>query len=159
MLVVCEPTGILLLMSLSPCSDDDVEEFRANPVTFGLLPMKGGYCWLLRTALCTFDAPYCPGLEAPDRRALCWDIANMTERTRGLLQVDLVDNTGIVRAIRATTVSPDFTRAVIELHKAALVDERPTPTSWDIEIAGMYRRFPDPERALRAAAFTSVGGD
>lgn len=55
--------GITMHVLLDKCSGADVQAFQVCERKFGLLPGHGGYIWLLRDGVTTWDAPYSPVIE------------------------------------------------------------------------------------------------
>lgn len=81
------------------------------------------------------DSPYNYNLVPADERQLPEDADNVTQRR--LLTAFLVDaNTGILRAIRAVSMSPAFTRALhAEIWKQS---EHFLPANYDAQIERVY---------------------
>jgi hypothetical protein len=102
------------------------------------------------------DAPYSWWFVRPDQRRI------PDAETAGrhlLLPINLVDaDTGILRGMRATTLSPDFTVKLIDaIRRQARSSFDPTTHQKDIERA--YRKYPTVEAMVDAAAARCIGGD
>src|ERR1700754_4244436 len=52
------PCGTTLHVLLHDCSTSDVLAFRTSGFRFGLVPLRGGYAWLMRDGVSSWDAPY-----------------------------------------------------------------------------------------------------
>lgn len=102
------------------------------------------------------DAPYSIHLVPEEDRTLP-PLASETE-TRSVLQVVLVDAaTGVLRAIRAVSLSPQVSAtldAAIRAQAAQPWDE----AAYDREIASTYARAPSSESLVRLAQARCVGG-
>ena len=100
------------------------------------------------------DAPYSWWRVPVDQRII--PVATESPELRALLQIILIDaETGIIRAIRGVTLSPDFTLA---LHDAIRVQASTPAGDYDQQIAAAYRRWPDTEAMLREAVSQTKGG-
>lgn len=78
--------------------------------------------------------------------------------TRAILQVLLVDaSSGILRAMRAVSLSPEFTRT---LHRAIWeqAHREEGPGEFDRALNDLYTRFPTSERLLTTAVARTTGG-
>lgn len=152
---------------------EEVEGIRIGQAGFALL-VTGPVIWFLyqfQGACAWSDAPYSwhlvrgedrvvpPTPWEPERRVRTLPDMAWTPETRALLHVTLVDAaTGIVRALRVLTLSPEFTRA---LHKAILEQ---TVTRWDEQEyedvrERAYEMYPATEAMVRNAAVHCRGGD
>ena len=107
----CDGVGVTLFLILHDWSDADTLTFRSKGLKFGLLPIRGGYTWLLSTGLCVFDVPYTPWLEVPENREPAWSQGGLAAETRLFIDIHAMDQTGTVRGLKAATVSPHFTRS------------------------------------------------
>jgi hypothetical protein len=158
MKVLLTPSGFMLMLVLDPLSADEAEALRAGAFRFGVLKMKGGFCWLLGTPIATFDGPYSAGLAQPELRQVpgTADLAT-NPALRLAVTVCALDGQGVIRALRFTTVSPQFTRSLVRWHDEGLRDWT-GETAWDQEIARFQARYPKPQDAMRHA-ITCKGGD
>ena len=160
MKLVYGASGINVILVLNPCSEADMRAMEASALRFGLSRMRGGYCWMVASAVGTFDAPYSPCIE-DDPSALSW-LADedyvRTENTRAFVTIHVIDGLGVARRLNMVSVSPDFTRKLEAAHEAALAEGRMGMPEWDEEIRRFEARYPDPRAALRAAAATCKGG-
>jgi len=103
------------------------------------------------------DAPYTWHLVPEDNRVPPEPPA--TPNTRAVLHVVLLDaNTGIVRALRLVTLSPDITRTLYE----AIKSQTETPwTGWkeyDRHLAAAYRTYGKSTDLLKLAIARATGG-
>jgi hypothetical protein len=152
------PSGINLIIVMDPLSEADVKSFREDGMKFGLIRLRGGYAWLLRTGIATLDAPYSPLIEAAGQRHLPWRTDDTTPESRAAVHLHLIDGKGIARALKMVTVSPQFTRMLERLHFEAQ-ETAIDPALWNAEIAKFSQRFPTPNAALKAAVVVCKGGD
>ncbi len=153
------PGGIVLHVLLDNCTDADVCAWRAGGRKFGLLPLRGGYVWLLTDAVAVFDAPYCPGIEPPENQALPWEASERGLEARAGITLILADERRVVRALKLVTVSPDFTRRLEAMHARTLASAPASRMAWDAEMERYFRAYPRPQAAFRHATATCRGGD
>ncbi|MHB0733643.1 MAG: hypothetical protein DI601_25745 [Azospirillum brasilense] len=153
------PSGITLHVLLDRCSPVDVHAFRAGERQFGLLPLRGGYIWLMRDGVASWDAPYCPAIEPPENQRLPWADADLGPQTRTGISIILVDERRIVRALKYVSASPDFTRKLAALHAAKLAEAPASRTAWDGEVNRYFARYPNPKDAFQHAVATSEAGE
>lgn len=159
--------GHELLMWLANPRESEVEAVRAGPCQFALLTWRDVIFFLyrfehLRGGIPWSDAPFSIHLVPPDQRTLpapLSEIAHDPDEARALLQIILVDaGTGIVRALRAVTLSPAFTAA---LHAAIRAQaERPWPgdAAYDAQIQAAYAAYPSTRQMVKAAQSRTKGG-
>jgi hypothetical protein len=150
--------GAELLITLHAPTASEVESAATRACEFALAVVEPAV-WLLSTfhpGLPWSDAPYCVHLLEPERRP---DTAVPTPESRLVLQVVLVDGrTAVVRARRAVSLSPAFTRALaraVEDQLAAPWDGR---SDYDRRLALVYQRHPSAEALLAAATHRTAGG-
>jgi hypothetical protein len=146
-----------LLLFLESPDAREVDDVARGEARFGLLVHGtaifflysfGGGPWS--------DAPFSIHLVPAAERKLP-DVLR-SDATRAVLQVILVDaSTGIVRALRLVSLSPEFT---LELHSAIVAQaaQPADPAAHDRAIEAAYRRFPDTKAMVAAARATCVGG-
>ncbi len=146
-----------LLLCFSELTEDDTTAVRAGDAEFGLL-IYGMVIFLLyrfHAVIDWCDAPYSWHLLPADERQLPETL--MTAETRALLSVVLVDaDHNIVRALRAVTLSPEFSQA---LHTAITeqAEERWDRKEFDAHLHSAYQFFSTTEQMLsRAIARTSA---
>ena len=151
--------GVTLILILHEWSDADTLAFRSKGLKFGLLPMRGGYTWLLWTGLCVFDMPYTPWLEAPEHREPAWSQGGLGAETRLFIKIHAIDQTGTVRVLKAATASPHFTRVLAQAHRRAIAEGQDAVATWHSEIQHYNARYKSPNEALKHAVVTSKGGD
>jgi hypothetical protein len=103
------------------------------------------------------DAPYNIHLEAPEDRTPP-NLAELTDETRTLLHIHLVDTeSGILRALRALTLGPDFTRALFEAIRDQAAAPIPGRKAYMRHVAEVQRRFPSEALIERSLARTFGG--
>jgi hypothetical protein len=80
------------------------------------------------------------------------------ESDRILLQIVLVDaSTGVIKALRAVSLSPDFSQKLVAAIQAQI--EHPFDSaSYDAQIARAYRQYPQSKGMLKLATARTVGG-
>ncbi|GIW55376.1 MAG: hypothetical protein KatS3mg082_1780 [Nitrospiraceae bacterium] len=146
----------LVLFWPSP-SPQEVEGVRVGRADFGLFFEPPVILLLYRFAgACDWsDAPYSIHLVPQEERLAPEAVS---PEARALLSVVLVDaDTGLVRALRAITMSPGFTRL---LH-AAIAQQLAyhwDATAYDQALASIYRRFPESRSLVRACKMVERGG-
>jgi hypothetical protein len=146
-----------LLLILDALSDRETEAVRTGPCDFALLIFRGVLFLLYRfgDTIPWSDCPYSIWLVKPEER-----IAPQKEGpdTRALLTIVLVDaDTNTVRAIRAVTLSPDFTAT---LHTAirSQLSEPISIFEYNETINQAYQQWPDTNKMLRSAIVRTKGG-
>jgi hypothetical protein len=155
----------LRLFYASP-SKAEIAAVRAGEAHFALLaaPPVIIFCYRFAAApgfeagIPWSDAPYTWHMVPEDQRTLPLDLPHPT--SRALLNIVLVDaGTGIIRALRAVTFSPEFSRA---LHRA-IHDQ--AASSWrgqrhyEEAVEALYRRYPTSEAFVAAAQDRCTGGE
>jgi hypothetical protein len=154
--------GLELHLRFPDPTAGEVEAVRKGGSEFALM-VAGDVLWFLYhfalrgRGVPWSDAPYTWHLLPEALRGL--PPARDTGETRAVLETFLVDaGTGILRAMRALSLSPDFTRALY----GAIRVQASTPwcgrEAYDAQIADAYRRWPTTEAMLAAASHRTVGG-
>ena len=139
-------------------SADEVRGVRKGPAHFALY-IEGPVIMMLyqfERACDWSDAPYSIHLVPQEHRTA--PPVSAGPETRALLQVLLVDAaTGVLRAIRAITLSPPFTAA---LHRAIDAQMHSTWDSgaYDQSLRSIYAKYPQSSDMLRAATIIERGG-
>ncbi len=136
----------------------EVEAVRKGECEFALA-VEGPVIFLLycfRPAIDWSDAPFSWHLVPEIERTLPQQEGN---ETRALLHVDLIEaKTGIVRALRVVTFSPEFTYA---LHNA-IREQAASPwlgrDAYDAALRDAYRHYARSEDLLKRAVARTVGG-
>lgn len=153
------PGGYELACFLSAPSAREVRSYRAgSPCRFGLAVHPPVLFLLYQFGeLPWSDSPYSIRLLPPERQHLP-ETAGL-EDPHALLTVILVDAaTGLVRSIRAVTLSPAFTAA---LH-LAIDDQRtgpwPGPAGYDRALEALYQRYPTSDALLATVTTRTEGG-
>ena len=106
------------------------------------------------------DMPFSWNLLQPGKHPLAYKQQEGHARlSRYLFKLVLCDQHAIVRAMRAVTVSPQFTQIL----DAALLRQQAnlgefSPAAHDAELAAAYRRWPTSEAMLSAAAIVETAG-
>ena len=145
---------VLFFNGITPGERQAVKKGKAE---FGLL-VRQPVIWLLfrfGNGVPWSDSPYTIHLVAdPDQRKLPQD----PHGKRAFLTTILVDaGTGITRAIRATTLSPDFSGMLytaIRGQYAAKFDQE----AYAAAVAEGYRLYPTTDDMLKGAAVIETGG-
>ena len=158
MQAACGPEGITLFVVLDRPSATEIRRLRRDAVVqFGFLPLPPfGYAWLARiNGVATFDCPYSPAANPPDKQKL----PARTATERHLISIHGVDTRGIVIALRAVTISPGFSTIVENAHAAAVAQApRYSKAAWDTTVAAFQRRYPLPDDGFKDATITELGG-
>jgi hypothetical protein len=146
-----------LLLFLASPSEREVKSVRGGESEFAILVAQPVIvlCYRFASGLPWSDAPFSWHLVPEAERELPPEPG---PEQRATLQVLLVDAaTGIVRAIRLVTLSPD---ATMILHRAIAEQaaEPWDPGSYDRALEELYRRYPSSEAMARAAVVRVVGG-
>jgi hypothetical protein len=151
--------GLELRLFFARPSAREVEDVRAGPCEFALRALGDVVFLLYRfgASVAWSDSPFSWWLVPEARRAL--PSAVDTGETRAVLQVILADAaSGIVRALRAVSLSPEFTRALL----GAVRVQASTPwcgrEDYDRQLAEAYRRYPTSDALLAAATARTAGG-
>lgn len=133
--------GNRLLIVLSGMTEMKEQSFRFNTVRAGFLYKDGALLWLFRFydnnghPLFTFDAQFDARLIPADDCQL-HSIDNAEQRL--LIDLHAVDDKGILRAIRAITMSPGMTLAFL-----SAVQEQLATTAGERQMAEWMRQQPD----------------
>ncbi|WP_427551940.1 hypothetical protein ACQE3D_25495 (plasmid) [Methylomonas sp. MS20] len=108
--------GNRLLIALSGMTSAEEQSFRGGMITAGFKYLDGALLWLFRfygkdgQPLFTFDAPFDARL-IPTEELQLHNIDNVEQRL--LIDLHAVDDNGILRAIRAVTMSQGMTLAFL----------------------------------------------
>jgi hypothetical protein len=135
----------------------EVAQFRTGSAGFGLVLSEGIVFMLAKFGtLAWMDAPFHHSMIPTGRRP---DLnQEFGPETRALLQSYLVDAaTGILRVIRAVSLSPEFTR---QLHTLIVEQAKHPMTRGEYEAAvdTAYRNHPITKLMLAKSLITSKGG-
>lgn len=119
-------------------SVDEVADVGSGDAHFALYERSPLLVLCFRFGRCPWaDAPFSWHLVPPEERTTL-PASNLTEESRALLQVILVDgSSGIVRALRVLTWSPSFTQTInraIRMQAAAVFDS----SAYDRSLARLY---------------------
>ncbi|XXX79215.1 hypothetical protein WMF30_10615 [Sorangium sp. So ce134] len=138
----------------------DIAAVRRGPCEFALL-VQQPVIWLLYRfdGACDWsDAPFSVHLVPEAERGPAMAVDTLGATTRALLHVVLVDaGSGVVRALRQVSLSPEFTAALhagINEQLAAPWDER----AYDAALQRGYEAWPTAEAMLAAALARCPGG-
>jgi hypothetical protein len=106
------------------------------------------------------DTPFSWHLAPEGRRQLPPAPDEVSPDTRALLQVVLTDaTTGLVRALRAVSLAPDFTRTLFAAVAAQAAAPWCGPAAYDRQLDAACRRWPSSVALMRAAVARCAGGD
>ena len=140
-------------------SPGEIAGIQSGKCEFALY-LSGSVIFLLYTiagAVRWSDAPFSWWLVPDHERQM--PNPEPTDVERALVQIVLVDaSTGVIKAMRAITWSPEFTAAI---HKA-IREQASRPfdrAEHDRIIAATYRKFPDSADMLNVATFRTIGGE
>jgi hypothetical protein len=147
-----------LLLRFGNLKPEEIRDVAEAVCEFALTVEQGIIFLLYRfgRAIDWSDAPYAWRLVPENQRQL--PAPEATGQTRALLNVILIEaTTGIVRAIRAVTFSPEMTRA---LHQAI---REQAAQAWNVEafdadLAAIYKQFSNHD-LLRRAIVRCRGGE
>lgn len=147
-----------LVLCLAELTETEVTAVREGEAEFALL-VSGDVIFLFYRfggAIDWSDAPYSWHLVPPGQREL--PLPPTSDEGRAPLLAVLVDaDRNLVRALRALTLSPEFTRALHEAIRAQAA--RPwSADRYDAELRRAYDRWPTSEAMLRAATVRTKGG-
>ncbi len=155
----CRSGGHELRLFFDSPSASEIEAVRIGECEFALV-MEGPVIFLMYkfgVAINWSDAPYSWHLVPEDQRTLPEPEG---PETRALLQVVLIDAaSGLVRALRALTFSPVFTRALHAAIRAQADMIWAGKASYDAALADAYRRYPASTDLLRGAVARTFGGE
>lgn len=133
--------GSRLLIVLSGMTSAEEQSFRGGMITAGFLYQDGALLWLFRfygkdgRPLFTFDAPFdARAIPADDRKLHSIDNADQ----RLLIDIHAVDDKGILRAIRAVTLSPTLTLSFL-----SAVQEQLATTAGERQMSAWMQQQPD----------------
>jgi len=148
-----------LLLCLRRLREEEVRAVRVGQAEFGLM-LYGDVIFLLYRFgdgnLCG-DAPYSWHLVPPDQQQLPEPPA--TAERQAVLQVILVDaDRNVVRALRAVTLSPDFTHTLHEAIRRQ-AGQPWDPAAYDKQLERAYQQHPTTADMLAACAVGCRGGD
>ena len=154
MMALYTPGTITLHVLLDRFSQADVHAFRHGGAKFGLVPLRGGYAWLMRDGVAFWDAPYSPGIEPREKQRLPWPNDQRMPEFRATPVLILADERRIVRAMKRVTVSPDLTRTLANLHARALAEPPVSRCAWKSEIQRYFNVYSSPRQAFKHAVVT-----
>lgn len=132
--------GSRLLIVLSSMTSADEWSFRNGMITAGFLYKDGALLWLFKfyskagRPLFTFDAPFDARL-IPAEELQLHNIENAEQRL--LIDLHAVDDKGILRAIRAVTMSPGMT-----LEFLSAVQDQLATAAGELKMAEWMRHDP-----------------
>jgi hypothetical protein len=148
-----------LLLCFANLAEDEIAAVHQGAAEFGLVVAGDVIFFLYRfgEAIGWSDTPYSYHLLPADQRQQLHETP-ATAETRALLRVVLVDaDHNIVRALRAVTFSPQFTR---RLH-AAIAGQAAGPWNaedFDAQLRSAYEHWPTTEQMLNRASARTYGG-
>jgi hypothetical protein len=147
-----------LILFLESPTPREVEQVRQGPSEFALFCSQPVLICCYRFGSMPWsDSPYTIHLVPAAERLAPSDLP--TPLSRDLLHVILVAaETGIIRALRAVTFSPEFT-AILRQQIRAQAAQPWGPARYDAGLADLYRRYPTTERFVAAALCRCRGGE
>jgi len=136
----------------------EVREVRRGVAQFAFVHQNQVIFFLYRFGMMPWaDAPFSIHLVPASYRQL--PPPSIGPDARALLRIILVDaSTGIVKAARLMTFSPDFSGALEAAIRKQAEAPWPGDADYDIQIQAVYRRYPTPRSMLDAAVARTVGG-
>lgn len=139
-------------------TENEVAAVRQGPTRFAFVVRGPVIFFLFRFGDMPWsDAPYSVHLVPEDRRGELPE--NTSADHRALLQVHLVGaRSGVVAALRAVSLSPNFTRALETAIRRQAAEPFPGQSAYDAAIAETYRRFPSSAAMAKAARAATRGG-
>lgn len=144
--------GHELVLFLGAPSNAERDSVRIGLAEFALFvePPVIVIVYRFAPALPWSDAPFSWHLVPEDERVLPPPVDDAPPAERGMLAVTLVDaTTGLVRALRMLTWSPEFTRAV---HRAIVAQSIAPAEGYDLALAAVYARHATTIDLLAACA-------
>ena len=148
----------LILFYRSPQKSETMD-VRKGDCEFGLL-VEGDVIFLLYRfgeSLPWSDATFSTHLVPEDERST--PQPELSTEIRALLSVILVDAaTGIIKAMRAVTLSPSFTAKLQHEIYEQSVRAWPGPREYARQLQDAYRRYPTSDEMARAALARTKGG-
>lgn len=151
-----------LVLFLARPSADETLAARTGEAEFALVVEGDLLVWLYRfgrgkTGIPWSDAPYSWHLVPTDQQQLPPPFE--TPQSRWLLQVHLVDaSNGLLRGLRAVTLSPALSRELRAAVQAQAARPWPGQEAYDRQLAHLYQRYPTTEALLAAATIRERGG-
>jgi hypothetical protein len=155
----CRAGGHEIVLFLDSPSRPEVDAARSGEWEFALLvaPPVLVLCYRAGGGIPWSDAPYSIHL-VPEAEREPPHTDGLSAESRALLRIILVDaKSGLVQAIRAVSLSPEFTRALHEAITTQLRapwDER----AYDAALARLYEAHPSSEAMVASAQVRTVGG-
>jgi len=153
--------GLELFLSVPSPSGKEVDDAAKgeSEFAFATLPESPDVLWFfyrMGSSWLWSDAPYTPHLMAAEDQP---DASLFTEEQRLLLNILLADSrTAIVLAIRAVSLSPDFSRDFAESLRSLMLRPWCGRQEYDRQIARAYQHYPDTASMFRLAKHRTKGG-
>lgn len=154
--------GHELLLAIPSPEKGEVEAVRQGEAEFALFTAGSLVVLLYRlgragSGIPWGDAPYSWHLVPEERRDV--PSADLEAGKRAVLSVHLVDAaTGIVRALRLVSLSPELTRELHQAIRSQALGAWPPPGGYDAALDALYERHPTTESLLAHARARSKGG-
>lgn len=151
--------GAELLLSVERPTESEAADVRRGEAELALAVVPPAV-WLLFRVGRSFpwsEAPYCVHLLPADQRP---DLSAFpSPESRLVLHVVLVDRaTAIIKAMRAISLSPGFTTALIEAVRRQAAGPWVNKATYDAALAYVYRRLPQSVDLLALATHRTAGG-
>lgn len=148
-----------LVLFMNGITPEELAAYRSLPLKLGFTYQSGVVNLLWKpTGAGWSDSPYSPWALPTSAERVAPEV-DLSHEVRALLQVVLVSaNDGIVRVLRAVTMSPAMTR---ELHKA-IAEQMASPMSieaYHAAVGDIYRRFPTTDALVERAIVTCNAGE
>lgn len=155
-----EPGGAHdLMLRFTRPSSSEVGAVRTGEAEFALVELPPAVFLLYRFGIGVpwSDCPYSYHLLPAGSRVP--PPAEGSEEQRALLTVLLLDApTGVVKVIRAVTLSPEFTLKLHDAIRRQIAALWPGQARYTQHLAGVYRQFPTTNSMLAAATARCLGG-
>ena len=151
--------GHELLIFLKSPTKEEVKAVESGTPEFALFVQQPTIWFLSRFApgLTWSDTPYSWHLVLGDEKQIPQEFER--EGQRMLLSVLLIDaDTGILRAMRAVSLSPDFSRALHAAIQTQIETGYPGDDAFGRNITRVYGRYPDTGLMLKDAIARCEGG-
>jgi hypothetical protein len=151
--------GMGLAGFLSNPTPNEIRDWKTGRAQFALFAEADVIMILYKIGASPWsDAPWTAHLVPPDDRPDTGPLP--TKETRHLLQLTLVNSDdGIIKVFRATSLSPDFSRALNSAVQNQLFRPWPGKAEYNVQVDHIYARYPHPSNMLTDAIVQCVGGD
>jgi hypothetical protein len=141
-----------LLLPLNDLSQEEITGVRTGDSEFALAVHGDIISLLFRfgQAIPWSDAPFSWHLVPQDQRTL--PAPEMSLETKAIVNIALIESsTGILKALRAVTLSTEFTRLLHHVIYEQANNPWPGGEAYDRQLANVYKRYPTSEALLETA--------